>query len=188
MPAVGDPGQRGRRQCGSRGAAAGGGRDAGLRIRRAARMPADPGPGRHLSGLCSQIQRRHGGHRRSAADVRAEPPAARSGPSPRHALRRRRTTGARRRIPVLARRRGRRRRARLSRASNANTIGQRTAASSRNWPNDCKPSAARCVKASSRGTSTASSRGEASGSETPCNPRTPTSLLAGERLSEKLDS
>ena len=40
---LGDPGQRGCRQCGSPGVAPGGRRDAGLRVRRVTRMPADPG-------------------------------------------------------------------------------------------------------------------------------------------------
>ncbi len=63
-PAAGDSGQRGRRQCRSAGVAVGRGRDASLRIRRPARVPIDAGPGGHLSGLCAEIERGHGGHRR----------------------------------------------------------------------------------------------------------------------------
>ena len=50
-PAAGDPGQRGRGQCRSGRPAAGGGGGPGLRTGRAAGMPVDPGPGRHLPGL-----------------------------------------------------------------------------------------------------------------------------------------
>ncbi len=61
----GDPGQRGRGQCRSACAAAGGRGDAGLRIRRIAGMSVDAGPGRGLPGLCPEIERGDRGHRRS---------------------------------------------------------------------------------------------------------------------------
>ena len=62
-------GQRGHRQCRSAGAAAGRGGDAGLRVRRPARVPVDAGPGGDLSGLCAEIERRDGGIGEARADV-----------------------------------------------------------------------------------------------------------------------
>ena len=109
LPAAGHPGQRGRRQRRSAGAAAGGGGHAGLRVRRPARMPVDAGPGGDLSGLRPQVERGHRGHRRGPGRRARRPPAAGAGPSARHALRRRQATGARGRVPVRARRRRRRR-------------------------------------------------------------------------------
>ena len=60
-PADRDLCQRGRRQCRPAGAAAGRGRDAGLRVRRPARVPVEPGPGGDLPGLRAEVERLDGG-------------------------------------------------------------------------------------------------------------------------------
>ena len=94
-PAAGDPGQRGRGQRRSRRPAAGRGRRPRLRTGRAAGVPVDAGPGRDLSGLCAEIERGDGRHRRGPVGRPRGPPAARAGPPPRRALPRREATGAR---------------------------------------------------------------------------------------------
>ena len=60
--------------------AAGRRRDAGLRIRRPARVPAHAGSSRHVSGLRTEIKRRDRRHRRSRHDIRE----GRLLPVPRH--------------------------------------------------------------------------------------------------------
>ena len=131
---AGDPGQRGRGQCRPAGPAAGGGRDASLRVRRAAGVPVDAGPGRRLSGLRAEIECGDGGDWRSSRhDVRE----GRLVPVPAHL-----------RDQSLPRRQAARPRARLSSmrttvpralprrtiwASSASITGRSIEASSKNW-------------------------------------------------------
>ena len=79
-PPAGDPGERRHRQRRSARAAAGRRRDAGLRIRRPARMPAHARPSGDVSGLRAEIERRHRRDRRSRHDIRE----GRLLPVPRH--------------------------------------------------------------------------------------------------------
>ena len=79
-PAAGDPGQRGRGQRRPGRPAAGRGRRPGLRTGRPAGVPIRPGPGRHLPGLCAEIQRGDGRHRRGPPRRPRRPAAAGAGP------------------------------------------------------------------------------------------------------------
>ena len=141
-PAAGDPGQRGRGQRRSGRAAAGGGRGPRLRAGRAARVPIDAGPGRHLSGLRAEVERGHGGHRRGPAATSARAACC---PCPSTSAARGYARGQaarpRRGLPVRPRLSPTPSPPRTIWASSASTTARPTAVSSGSWPSGSQRSA-----------------------------------------------